>query len=142
MTETTSTHPAVLASENSARFAMAKDKDAWLGLFADDAFLADPVGPSPFDPKGVGRRGRAEIAKFWDTAIARANLRITASQRIPCGNCCAAVLVAENDLGGGRTTRIDMVGIYEVGDDGKLVSVKVYWSWDQLAAQMRAHGLM
>ena len=41
-----STHPAVLASQNSAQHAMAGDKEAWLSLFAEDAFLQDPVGPS------------------------------------------------------------------------------------------------
>ncbi len=35
----------------------AKDRQAWLGLFAPDAVVADPIGPSPLDPAGLGHRG-------------------------------------------------------------------------------------
>ncbi|MCA9536820.1 MAG: nuclear transport factor 2 family protein [Myxococcales bacterium] len=138
----TETHPAVLASMNSAKFAMARDKQAWLDLFAEDAFLADPVGPSPFDPSGQGQRGKAAIEGFWDKAIGRANLTIEASQRIPCANTCAAVLRVTNDLGDGKQTVVDMVGIYEVNEAGKLQSLRVHWSWDALVVQLRALGLM
>lgn len=136
----TDTHPAVLASQNSAKFAMARDKASWLGLFADDAFLADPVGPSPFDPKGEGYVGKANIERFWDKAIGRSNLTIEASQRIPCANACAAVLRVTNDIGGGKQTVVDMIGIYEVNAEGKLCSLKVYWSWDRLAKQLKTLG--
>ena len=50
-------HPALFASERSAEFAMAKNREGWLGLFAEDAFLADPVGKSILDrsnPTDVG----------------------------------------------------------------------------------------
>jgi steroid delta-isomerase len=48
----TDIHPAVAASINSAKFAMARDKASWLALFAEDAFLADPVGPVALRPEG------------------------------------------------------------------------------------------
>ena len=135
------THPAVLASENSAKFTMAGDRESWLALFAEDAFLANPVGKSPFDPKGEGFRGRADIKRFWDTVVAKANPTIVASQRIACDNRCAAVLQLTNDFGGGMKTTIDQVAIYEVNDDGKLISMKVYWDWDGLLAQIKELGL-
>jgi len=134
-------HPAVLASENSAKFTMAGDRESWLALFAEDAFLASPVGKSPFDPKGEGFRGRADIKRFWDTVVAKANPTIVASQRIACDNQCAAVLQLTNDFGGGMKTTIDQVAIYEVNDDGKLISMKVYWDWDGLLAQIKELGL-
>ncbi len=128
--------PAQLASMRSAEFAMAKDKASWLALFAEDAFLADPVGPSPLDPEGKGYSGKKDVERFWDTVIGRANLTIEASQRIPCANACAAVLHVTNDLGGGRKTVVDMVGIYEVNDAGLLTSLKVYWDFPGLMKQM------
>lgn len=136
-----STHPAVLASQSSAKYAMAGNKEAWLSLFADDAFLQDPVGPSPFDPEGKGHQGRAAVERFWDKVIGKANLTIEASQRIACANTCAAVLHVTNDLGGGKKTLVNMVGIYEVNEDGKLASLRVYWDWDELVAQLKALGL-
>src|SRR5487761_2428954 len=51
----------------------AKDRDGWLGLFADDAVVQDPIGPSPFDPDGNGHRGPAAIAAFYDNVIDRAD---------------------------------------------------------------------
>jgi len=133
-------HPAVTASENSAKFAMAKDKESWLGLFAEDAFLADPVGKSMLDPDGKGHQGKAAIERFWDSVIAKANLTLVASQRIPCDNTCVAVLQATNDLGGIKTV-IDMVGLYEVNEEGKLSSLKVYWDFSELMAQLKEHGI-
>ena len=129
-------HPAVVASENSAKYAMAKDKEGWLGLFADDAFLADPVGPSPLDPAGQGHQGKQAIEAFWDNVISNSNVTLQASQRIQCDNACVAVLKATNDLGGKKTT-VDMVGIYEVNDAGKLSSLKVYWDFPKLMAQLQ-----
>ncbi|MDH3624350.1 MAG: nuclear transport factor 2 family protein [Myxococcales bacterium] len=134
-------HPAVTASESSAKFAMAKDKESWLGLFAEDAFLADPVGKSMLDPEGKGHRGKEAIERFWDNAIAKANLTLDASQRIACDNTCVAVLRATNDLGGGIVTVVDMVGLYEVNEDGKLSSLKVYWDFDKLLAQLKEQGI-
>jgi ketosteroid isomerase-like protein len=133
-------HPAVTASENSAKFAMAKDKESWLGLFAEDAFLADPVGKSMLDPDGKGHQGKAAIERFWDNVIAKANLTLVASQRIPCDNTCVAVLQATNDLGGIKTV-VNMVGLYEVNEDGKLSSLKVYWDFSELTAQLKEHGI-
>jgi limonene-1,2-epoxide hydrolase len=134
-------HPAVTASESSAKFAMAKDKESWLGLFAEDAFLADPVGKSMLDPEGKGHRGKEAIERFWDKVIAKANLTLVASQRIACDNTCVAVLRATNDLGGGIVTVVDMVGLYEVNEDGKLSSLKVYWDFDKLLAQLKEQGI-
>ena len=133
-------HPAVIASENSAKFAMAKDKESWLGLFAEDAFLADPMGKSMLDPDGKGHQGKAAIERFWDNVIAKANLTLVASQRIPCDNTCVAVLQATNDLGGIKTV-VDMVGLYEVNENGKLSSLKVSWDFSELMAQLKEHGI-
>ena len=136
----TEPHPAVLASENSAKYAMAGDKAAWVALFAEDAFLADPVGPSPFDPKGEGFSGKAGVEKFWDKAIGPSTLNIKATSRIPCANVCAAHMTVTNDLGRGKSTVTEMIGIYEVNEEGLLSSLKVYWSFPALAKQLKELG--
>jgi ketosteroid isomerase-like protein len=56
-----STHPAAQANMDSIRLMMAKDKAAWLDLYADDAIVSDPVGKSPFDLEGNGHIGKAAI---------------------------------------------------------------------------------
>jgi hypothetical protein len=46
-----------------------KDREAWLALFAPDAVIEDPIGPSPFDPEGKGHRGTEGINAFYDNVI-------------------------------------------------------------------------
>jgi len=46
------------------------DREAWLALFAEDAVVQDPIGPSAFDPEGKGHRGPEAIAAFYDNVIA------------------------------------------------------------------------
>ena len=50
-------HPARDASLASMTAVEAGDREAWLALFADDAVVEDPIGPSPFSPDGTGQRG-------------------------------------------------------------------------------------
>ena len=42
----------------------AGDREGWLELFAEDAVVEDPIGPSPFDPEGKGHHGREAIDAF------------------------------------------------------------------------------
>ncbi|HNP11905.1 MAG TPA: nuclear transport factor 2 family protein, partial [Mycobacterium sp.] len=65
---------------------MAHDKQAWLAVFADDAVIEDPIGPSHFDPEGKGHRGKGAIAKFYDMAIAPSRLTFNFEKTYECGN--------------------------------------------------------
>ena len=137
-----SIHPAVQANMNSIKYAMAGDKEAWLALYTDDAVVADPVGVSPFDPVGEGHRGKAAIEALWDAVIGPSNVTITPHKRYPSGsNTCAVPQTAVNDLGNGINTTVDMVAVYEVNDEGKITSMKAYWSWDEMTAQLKELGL-
>ena len=66
---TTAEHPARAASQRSMAAVSAGDRAAWLALFADDAVVEDPIGPSMFDPDGAGHRGLDAVAAFFDTVI-------------------------------------------------------------------------
>ena len=52
-------HPARAASQRSYSAVAKGDLAEWLTVYAEDAVLGDPVGPSMFDPEGTGHRGRA-----------------------------------------------------------------------------------
>ena len=43
-------------ARRSQAAAGAKDRETWLGLFAPDAIVEDPIGPSLFDPEGTDRK--------------------------------------------------------------------------------------
>jgi hypothetical protein len=137
-----SNHPAIQANINSVTLAMKGDREAWLALYDDNAVVSDPVGVSPFDMKGEGHRGKAAIAKFWDTVIGPSNLTITVHKRIPSGSHAVAVhQTAVNQLGKGQT-EMEMIAIYKVNDAGKIIEMSAYWHWDDMQAQLKKLGYM
>jgi ketosteroid isomerase-like protein len=82
------------------------DKEGWLALFDDDAVVADPIGPSPFDPEGTGHRGKAAISKFYDEVIApseKISFEIQGSYL--CGDEVADVGVIRTTTPTGATAR-------------------------------------
>ena len=133
---------AVQANIQSITLAMKGDREGWLSLYADDAIVKDPVGKSPFDASGEGHRGKAGIAKFWDTVIGPSNLTINVHTRIPSGShSCAVHQTAINDMGKGKTA-VDMIAIYDVNAEGKITAMSAYWSWADMEAQLKKLGFM
>jgi steroid Delta-isomerase len=111
----------------------AKDRTAWLGLFADDAVVADPIGPSPLDPAGDGHRGLEAIAAFYDKVIAP-NEQITfeIERSYLCGDEVADVGIIRTRLPGGRhIVVVRGVYTYRGNGAGKLAALRAYWEFDQ-----------
>ena len=50
-------HPARRAGLLSQKYVSERNREAWLDLWAEDGFIADPVGVSRLDPEGQGHRG-------------------------------------------------------------------------------------
>ena len=112
----------------------AGDRDGWLALFADDAVVADPIGPSPFDPEGTGHHGRAAIATFYDTVIASSEaITFEITDSFLCGDEVADVGVIRTTLAGG-THQAVVRGVYTYRADGtgKLASLRAFWEFDKL----------
>jgi steroid Delta-isomerase len=110
----------------------AKDRDVWLGLFAADAVVQDPIGPSPLDPAGMGHRGLTAIAAFYDTVIAP-NERITfeIEHSILCGDEVADIGVIRTTLPGGQHVAV-VRGVYTYRSDGagKIAALRAFWEYD------------
>jgi steroid delta-isomerase len=136
MTVTNPESPVHLAGKRSREAAVARDKDAWLAVFADDAIVEDPVGPSHFDPEGKGHRGKEALAKFFDMAIAPSQLEFNFLETYQCGNEEAnvgnIVIVAS-----GFRVVAEGVFTYRVNDDGKIIALRAHWELDRAAASAR-----
>jgi steroid Delta-isomerase len=128
--------PAHLAGKRSREAAMARDKEAWLAVFADDAIVEDPIGPSHFDPEGKGHRGKEAIAAFYDMAIAPNQLEFNFVDTFQCGNEEANVGNIVITTGKYQVTA-EGVFTYKVNDDGKLVALRAYWEVDRAAKTAR-----
>lgn len=116
----------------SIKNAMAKDKDAWLDLFADDAVVEDPVGKSMFEPTGEGHKGKAAIGQFFDTVIAPTNVEMEIAKSLPRANECANYIVVTHNLPNGEVYKMDMITLYKMNDEGKLVYLRAFWDFEGL----------
>jgi ketosteroid isomerase-like protein len=112
----------------------AKDRDGWLRLFADDAVVQDPIGPSPFDPEGNGHQGREAIAAFYDNVIAPSDaITFEIERSYLCGAEVADVGIIRTTLAGG-THQAVVRGVYTYRSNGvgKLAALRAFWEFDAL----------
>ena len=100
----------------------------------DDAVVADPIGPSPFDPEGKGHVGREAIAAFYDTVIAPSEaISFEITESYLCGDEVADVGVIRTTLAGG-THQAVVRGVYTYRSDGagRLAALRAFWEFDAL----------
>jgi len=130
-------HPARAASQRSYSAVAKGDLDEWLTVYAEDAVIEDPVGPSMFDPEGKGHRGHDGIRAFWDLAIApidRFAFEIYDSFANTEGNTCANIGRIRTSFPDGSHTTTELIMVYEVNDDGRVASMKAYWELERTMA--------
>jgi hypothetical protein len=119
----------------SRDYAVAKDKENWLALFAKDALVQDPIGKSPLDPEGNGHQGIAAIEKFYDTVIANGNIEFTIIESIPCANECANYAQIVN-LVGDIKIETKMMVIYRINSNDKIESLRAFWDYQKMEKQL------
>jgi len=120
-------------SKKSMAASEAKDREAWLALFADDAVVEDPVGPSFVDAEGKGQRGKEAIAAFYDNVVSQSEkLEFTIERSIECGDEVANIGQIRITLPGDQVGTIQIANIYKVNAEGKLVSLRSFWEQDKL----------
>jgi steroid delta-isomerase len=114
----------------------ARDRDGWLDLFADDALVQDPIGPSPFDPEGKGHRGKEAIAAFYDTVIGPSegiDFEINQSYLCGGGDEVADVGVIRTTIAGGtHQAVVHVVMTYRSNGANKIAALRAYWEFDAL----------
>jgi len=129
--------PAHLAGKKSRDAVAARDKQAWLNVFADDAIVEDPIGPSDFDPDGKGHRGKDAISAFWDKAIAPTDkIEFQFDKTYQCGHEEANVGSILITAAGYQVTA-DGVFTYRVNDEGKMAALRAYWEVDRATKSAR-----
>lgn len=124
------------ASRKSGQYVVAGQKQAWLDLFDDEAIVQDPVGVSPLDPSGLGHHGKAAIEAFWDMAMPNGITSFEIRESHPAGDSCANVITLSNTLPDGTVLSTDCVAVYTANEAGKIVSLRAYWDFSKLTAQL------
>jgi ketosteroid isomerase-like protein len=116
------------------------DLAEWLTVYAEDAVIEDPVGPSMFDEHGTGHHGHAGIAAFWEDAIAPIAtfaFEIYDSFANPGSNTCANIGRIRTSFTDGSSTTTELIMVYVVNDDGRVTSMKAYWEPDRTMASFQ-----
>jgi ketosteroid isomerase-like protein len=135
---TTDEHPARLAARRSMDAVTRGAKEEWLALFAPDAVVEDPVGPSMFDEEGKGHHGHAGISAFWDMAIAQAeSFEFAIADSFAAGDEIANVGTITAFLPGGMRVDTEGVFVYRIGEDGLIRSLRAFWETERAFATMR-----
>lgn len=113
--------------------------DDRLSLYAPSGVVQDPVGPSNFDPEGLGHHGLDHIGAFWDTAIAPADAyEFEVETSFAAGNEVAHVLRIHLLLPESKQMDVDSIAVYRVDpDSGSLLSMRTYWEAERAYATLR-----
>ena len=119
---------------HASREAVARgDKEGWLEIFAPDAVVQDPIGPSPFNPDGMGHHGREAIGKFYDEVISpseKITFEILSSTL--CADECADVGIIRTWLAGGNHVAIvHCVFTYKTNGNNQLASLRAYGEFEK-----------
>ena len=131
-------HPARRLTQRSYDAVSRKAKDEWLALFAEDAVVEDPVGPSFFDEAGEGHRGKEAIAAFWDVAIAPVEeFRFTIRDSFANGNACANIGTFSTRMADGTLADTDLIATYRITDNGLIRSMAAHWEVARTMAPLR-----
>lgn len=120
-------HPARRAGLLSQKYVSERNREAWLDLWAEDGMIADPVGPSPLDPKGEGHRGKAAVTAFYDDAISKVDVSFDYPRSYACANECAFIGTVYSKLPDGTENGSEGVFLYRVDDEGKILSLRAFW---------------
>lgn len=126
------------ASQRSYDAVGRRAKDEWLALFAADAVLEDPAGPSFFDAEGKGHHGRDGLSAFWDTVIAPVkSFRFTVKDSFANGPHCANVATFSTELADGTLVNTDLVAVYKLDENGLIESMRAHWEMERAVATAR-----
>ena len=97
------------------------DRDAWLGLFAADATLEDPVGTEV-------HRGTAELEAFYDTTMGSTEGLDNRLVELRVAGNTAAFLFDLMITWRGRRYEVSPIDVLEFDDAGKIVRMRAHWA--------------
>ena len=124
------------AVELSPRAAAAHDRAGWVGLFAADGRVEDPVGSRP-------HIGAAQIGPFYDTFIGPRDIVFHRDLDIVCGSTVVRDLELEVAMGPAVTMHIPAILRYDLRDDAgewKLTRLRAYWELPAMMLQFLSTG--
>ncbi len=128
-------HADLLAAvERSPEAAGAHDRAGWVGLFAADGRIDDPVGSRP-------HVGRARIERFYDTFIGPRDIAFHRGSDIVAGSTVVRDLSLEVRMGSSVTMTIPAFLRYDLDDALKIARLQAYWEMPAMVWQFARNGV-
>jgi steroid delta-isomerase len=107
----------------------AGDIDAIVALYAEDATVEDPVGQPPI-------QGLIAIERFYREGLGASNVSaiLTGPVRATLNGCGAMPFRVDMEWAG-QPCSLNVIDVMEFDGDGKIRSMKAYWSEANLTTQ-------
>lgn len=106
----------------------AGDIDGIVALYAQDAVVEDPVGKPPI-------QGLVAIERFYREGLGASNVSATLTGPVRVtSNGCGAMPFRVDMEWGGQPCSLHVIDVMEFDADGKIRSMKAYWSEVNLTA--------
>jgi len=106
------------------RLMMSKgDVDGIVALYADDATIEDPIGSEL-------RVGLDSIRAFYEASAGTVTVRLTGPVRV--AGCEAATPLVVLMGPEGEQQALDIISVMKFDDDGRITSMRAFWSFDTL----------
>lgn len=99
----------------------AGDQDAYVGLYADGAWIEDPVGT----PRHEGKEAIGAFFAMSRSLADTIELRLTGPVRVAAGEA-AFPMQARPDLGG-TVMAVDIIDVMTFDDTGKITTMRAFW---------------
>jgi hypothetical protein len=124
------------AVERSPQAAAAHDRAGWVGLFADDGRIEDPVGSRP-------HVGHGEIGRFYDTFIGPRDIKFHRDLDIVFGTVVLRDLELEVAMGSSVTMYIPAFLRYDLREGNgqwRIAELRAYWELPAMMLQFLRTG--
>ncbi len=124
----------LLAAADLSRQAAGRgDRAEWVGLFAADGWVADPVGSTP-------HIGHAKIGRFFDTFIGPRQISFSTGIDLVSGSTVVRDLTLEVQMGSAVSMAIPAILRYELDGELKIISLQAYWELPPMVLQFVRNG--
>src|SRR5262245_55970236 len=124
-------------AERSPAAAGARDRKAWVGLFATDGRIEDPVGSAP-------HLGLGAIGSFYDTFIGPRVIRFHPDVDIVVGPTVVRDGELEVTMASALTLRVPIYFRYDMKDDAgelKIAALAAFWELPAMVGQFLRSGV-
>jgi steroid delta-isomerase len=116
--------------ENHYAAIQAFDLEAWVGTFAEDGQLYDPVGTPSIT-------GHTELAQFFQKMFSQfENVEVNKDSMFVLGNQAAVKWTAAGITKSDRQFKIEGIDVFHVNDSGKIQTLLAYWNPETLKKQL------